>query len=43
MRIFVGLLITLAVVYLGDVNDNNGTLSDRVIRLSGSILHHTGR
>jgi hypothetical protein len=42
MRIFATLLIALAVLYLWDVNYNNGTLSDGVIRLGGSMLHHAG-
>jgi hypothetical protein len=43
MRIFVALLIALAILYFWDVNYNNGTLSDGVIRLTGSMLHHSGR
>jgi hypothetical protein len=42
MRIFVAFLIAIAALYLWDVNYNNGTLSDGVIRMSGSVLHHVG-
>jgi hypothetical protein len=37
MRIFVALLIVLAALYFWDVNYNNGTLSDGVIRMKRSI------
>jgi hypothetical protein len=42
MRIFVALLIVLAVLYLWDVNFNRGALSDGVIRMGQSMLHHIG-
>jgi len=42
VRIFVALLVVLAVLYFWDVNYNNGTLSDGVIRMERSMLHHMG-
>jgi hypothetical protein len=42
MRIFVALLVVLAVLYFWDANYNNGTLSDGVIRMERSMLHHMG-
>jgi hypothetical protein len=42
MRFFVALLIVLAVLYFWDANYNNGTLSDGLIRMEQSMLHHMG-
>jgi len=42
MRIFVAFLIVLAALYYWDVNYNNGKLSDGVIRMERSMLHHMG-
>jgi hypothetical protein len=42
MRIFVALLIVLAALCYWDVNCNNGTLSDSVIRMERSMFHHMG-
>jgi hypothetical protein len=42
MRIFMTLLIVLAALYFWDINYNNGTLSDGVIRMERSIFHHMG-
>jgi hypothetical protein len=42
MRIFVALLVVLAVLYFWDLNYNNGTLSDGVIHMERSMLHHMG-
>jgi hypothetical protein len=42
MRIFVTLLIVLAALYFWDVNYNNGTLSDGVIRMERSMFHAAG-
>jgi len=42
MRIFAALLIVLAVLYFWDVNYNRGALSDGVIHMGQSMLHHMG-
>jgi hypothetical protein len=42
MRIFAALLIVLAVLYFWDVNYNRGALSDGVIHMGQSMLHHLG-
>jgi hypothetical protein len=42
MRIFVALLVFLAALYYWDVNYNNGTLSDGVIRMERSMFHYLG-
>jgi hypothetical protein len=42
MRIFVALLVVLAVLYYWDANYNNGILSDGVIRMEKSMFHHMG-
>jgi hypothetical protein len=43
MRIFVALLVVLAVLYFWDVNYNHGTLSDGLIRMERSMFHSMGR
>jgi hypothetical protein len=40
MRFFVALLIALAVLYFWDANYNNSALSEGVIRMGRSMLHH---
>jgi hypothetical protein len=43
MRIFVAFLIVLAALYYWDLNYNRGCmLSDGVIRMERSMLHHIG-
>jgi hypothetical protein len=42
MRILVALLVVLAVLYYWDVNYNNGTLSDGVVRMERSMFHSMG-
>jgi hypothetical protein len=42
MRFFVVALVVLAVLYFWDLNYNNSTLSDGVIRMERSIFHHMG-
>jgi hypothetical protein len=42
MRFFVALLIVLAVLYFWDANYNNGALSDGLILMEQSMLHHIG-
>jgi len=42
MRIFVAFLIGLAALYYWDVNYNNGRLSDGLISMERSMLHHMG-
>jgi hypothetical protein len=42
MRIFVVLLIVLAALYYWDVNYNNGTPSDGLIRMERSMFHSMG-
>jgi len=42
MRIFVALLVVLAVLYFWDVNYNQGTLTDGVIRMERSMFHSFG-
>jgi hypothetical protein len=42
MRILVALLVVLAVLYYWDVNYNNGKLSDGLISMERSMLHHMG-
>jgi hypothetical protein len=39
MRIFVALLVVLAVLYFWDVEYNRGTLSDGLIGMGRSVLH----
>jgi hypothetical protein len=42
MRIFVALLVVLAVLYFWDVNYNQGTLTDGVIRMERSMFQSLG-
>ena len=42
MRVFVAFLIALAAIYYWDVKSNQGTLSDGIIRMGRSMLHHIG-
>jgi hypothetical protein len=42
MRIFVALLVVLAVLYFWDVEYNNGALSDGLVRMGRSIVHSMG-
>jgi hypothetical protein len=40
--VFVAFLIALAAIYYWDVQSNQGALSDGVIRMGRSMLHHIG-
>jgi hypothetical protein len=42
MRILVAFLIVLAAIYYWDVNYNQSTLSDGVVRMERSMFHHMG-
>jgi hypothetical protein len=43
MRVFVSLLIVLAVLYVCDMEYNRGAISDGIISMGRSIMHSVGR
>jgi hypothetical protein len=43
MRVFVPLLIVLAVLYFWDVEYNRGAVSDGLVSIGRSIFHSMGR